>query len=82
MPGLRLKGIIHEEQKREELQQRSQLKLNGNILICGGSGAGKIFYEVKPNLMQIPRNCSFICTDPKGENENAVNLHANRLNNL
>ena len=44
-----------------------RLKLNGNILICGGSGAGKTFYEVKPNLMQMPRNCSFICTDPKGE---------------
>ena len=44
-----------------------KLKLNGNILICGGSGAGKTFYEVKPNLMQMPHNCSFICTDPKGE---------------
>ncbi len=44
-----------------------KLKLNGNILICGGSGAGKTFYEVKPNLMQMPRDCSFICTDPKGE---------------
>ena len=44
-----------------------RLKLNGNILICGGSGAGKTFYEVKPNLMQMPRNCSFIATDPKGE---------------
>lgn len=43
------------------------LKLNGNVLICGGSGAGKTFYVVKPNLMQMPRNCSFICTDPKGE---------------
>ena len=42
-------------------------KLNGNILICGGSGAGKTFYEVKPNLMQMPHHCSFICTDPKGE---------------
>lgn len=41
-----------------------RLKLNGNILICGGSGAGKTFYEVKPNLMQMPHNCSFICTDP------------------
>ena len=39
-----------------------RLKLNGNILICGGSGAGKTFYEVKPNLMQMPHNCSFICT--------------------
>ena len=44
-----------------------RLKLNGNILICGGSGAGKTFYEVKPNLMQMPHNCSFISTDPKGE---------------
>ncbi len=44
-----------------------KLKLNGNILICGGSGAGKTFYEVKPNLMQMPHHCSFICTDPKGE---------------
>ncbi len=42
-------------------------KLNSNVLIIGGSGAGKTFYEVKPNLMQMPRNCSFICTDPKGE---------------
>lgn len=44
-----------------------KLKLNGNILICGGSGAGKTFYVVKPNLMQMPKNNSFICTDPKGE---------------
>lgn len=42
-------------------------KLNNNVLIIGGSGAGKTFYEVKPNLMQMPKNCSFIVTDPKGE---------------
>ena len=29
------------------------------------AGAGKTFYEVKPNLMQM--NTSFITTDPKGE---------------
>ena len=40
-------------------------KLNNNVLIIGGSGAGKTFYEVKPNLMQL--NTSFIATDPKGE---------------
>ncbi len=40
-------------------------KLNNNVLIIGGSGSGKTFYEVKPNLMQ--RNSSFIITDPKGE---------------
>lgn len=42
-------------------------KLNNNVLIIGGAGAGKTFYEVKPNLMQMPDNCSFIITDPKGE---------------
>lgn len=40
-------------------------KLNNNVLVIGGSGAGKTFYEVKPNLMQL--NTSFILTDPKGE---------------
>ncbi len=42
-------------------------KLNNNTLIIGGTGAGKTFYEVKPNLMQMPKNCSFVITDPKGE---------------
>jgi len=44
-----------------------RLKLNGNLLICGGSGAGKTFYYVMPNLMQMPEKTSFICLDPKGE---------------
>lgn len=39
--------------------------LNNNILIIGGSGAGKTFRFVKPNLMTC--SSSFICTDPKGE---------------
>ena len=42
-------------------------KLNNNVLIIGGAGSGKTFYEVKPNLMQMPRNNSFVITDPKGE---------------
>lgn len=41
--------------------------LNNNVLIIGGSGSGKTFYEVKPNLMDMPHHCSFIITDPKGE---------------
>lgn len=40
-------------------------KLNNNMLIIGGSGAGKTFYEAKPNIMQM--NSSIIVTDPKGE---------------
>lgn len=41
-------------------------KRNNNVLIIGGSGAGKTFFEVKPNMMQLPKS-SFIVTDPKGE---------------
>lgn len=40
-------------------------RLNLNILVIGGSGAGKTLFMVKPNLMQLTG--SFITTDPKGE---------------
>lgn len=40
---------------------------NNNVLVIGGSGAGKSRYVVKPNLCQMPINCNFICTDPSGE---------------
>lgn len=39
--------------------------LNRNILVIGGSGAGKTFKFVGPNLMQA--NMSFVVTDPKGD---------------
>ena len=39
--------------------------LNNNILIIGGSGCGKTFRIVKPNIMQM--SSSYIITDPKGE---------------
>lgn len=62
-----------DEQRNRILSQNVRMsldtrktKLNNNILIIGGSGAGKTFYEVKPNLMQMPDKCSFIVTDPKG----------------
>ena len=38
---------------------------NLNVLVCGGSGAGKTRFYCKPNLMQC--NTSFVCLDPKGE---------------
>ena len=41
--------------------------LNNNMLVTGGSGAGKTFFIVKPNIMQMMLNNSFIATDPKGE---------------
>jgi type IV secretion system protein VirD4 len=58
------KNRILSQNVRMSLDTR-HTKLNNNVLIIGGSGAGKTFYEVKPNLMQ--RNSSFIITDPKGE---------------
>ena len=39
--------------------------LNNNILVIGGSGAGKTYRFVKPQLMQLTG--SYIITDPKGE---------------
>ncbi len=39
---------------------------NKNILIVGGSGAGKTRGFVKPSLMQM--QCSYVVTDPKGYN--------------
>ena len=38
---------------------------NLNILVCGGSGAGKTRFYCKPNIMQA--NTSFVVLDPKGE---------------
>lgn len=38
---------------------------NLNILVCGGSGAGKTRFYAKPNVMNA--HCSYVCLDPKGE---------------
>jgi type IV secretion system protein VirD4 len=38
---------------------------NLNILVCGGSGAGKTRFYCKPNVMQC--NTSMVILDPKGE---------------
>jgi len=38
---------------------------NLNVLVCGGSGAGKTRFYAKPNAMQA--NTSMVILDPKGE---------------
>lgn len=38
---------------------------NLNVLVCGGSGAGKTRFYAKPNVMQA--NTSMVILDPKGE---------------
>jgi len=54
------------------LTKNVEIGLNGkkhrrnlNVLVCGGSGAGKTRFYAKPNIMQC--NCSFVTLDPKGE---------------
>lgn len=42
-----------------------QTMRNNNVLVIGGSGAGKSRFFVKPNLLQ--ENCSYVITDPSGE---------------
>ena len=39
---------------------------NLNVLVIGGSGAGKTRFFVKPNVMQAS-DCSMVILDPKGE---------------
>ena len=39
---------------------------NLNVLVCGGSGAGKTRFYCKPNVMQA--NTSFVILDPKRRN--------------
>ena len=45
---------------------------NKNCLIIGGSGSGKSRFFLKPNLMQMSKNVSYIVTDPKGRAERSV----------
>lgn len=40
-------------------------KRNNNVIILGGSGTGKSFSYIKPNIAQA--NSSFVITDPSGE---------------
>lgn len=37
---------------------------NKNVIVYGGSGSGKTYGVVKPNMMQL--NASYVLTDPKG----------------
>lgn len=53
-------------------------KRNLNVLVIGGSGAGKSRSYAIPNVLQC--NCSFVLTDPKGEilrkTGNALKAHS------
>ena len=62
---------VHTEQNKI-LTQKTAIGLDGrkhrrnlNVLVCGGSGAGKTRFYAKPNIMQA--NSSYVILDPKGE---------------
>lgn len=62
-----------EPEKNKILTKKTKIGLDGrkhrrnlNVLVCGGSGAGKTRFYAKPNIMQA--NTSFVILDPKGEN--------------
>lgn len=53
----------------ERLTMNSRPKLpkyarNRNVIIIGGSGSGKTRFYVKPQLMQMTPNVSYVVTDP------------------
>ena len=58
------KNIILSQNMRLGLNAKRHRR-NLNVLVVGGSGAGKTRFYAKPNLMQC--NTSFIVADPKGE---------------
>ena len=58
------KNIILSQSMRLGLNAKKHRR-NLNVLVVGGSGAGKTRFYAKPNLMQC--NTSFIVADPKGE---------------
>lgn len=57
-------NILLTQEVRMSLNTRKH-RLNLNVLIIGGAGAGKSRFFVKPNLMQL--NTSYVVTDPSGE---------------
>ena len=71
-PAVRKKYADRNVTENKILTQNVAIGLDGrkhrrnlNILVCGGSGAGKTRFFAKPNIMNA--NTSFVCLDPKGE---------------
>lgn len=59
-----MKNRLLTQQVRIGLDGRKHRR-NLNVIVIGGSGAGKTRFYCKPNIMQA--NTSFVVTDPKGE---------------
>lgn len=60
----KLKNLILSQNLLLSLNAKSHRR-NLNVLVVGGSGAGKTRFYAKPNILQC--NTSFVIADPKGE---------------
>lgn len=63
------KNIILTQTERLTMNSRPKqpkYARNKNVIVIGGSGSGKTRFYVKPQLMQMTSNVSYVCTDPKG----------------
>ena len=60
----RFKNLILSHTVALSLNAKSHRR-NLNVLVVGGSGAGKTRFYAKPNILQC--NTSFVVADPKGE---------------
>ena len=60
----RMQNLILTQNTRIGLDGRKHRR-NLNVMVVGGSGAGKTRFYAKPNVMQC--NTSFVVLDPKGE---------------
>lgn len=63
------KNIILTQTERLTMNSRPKqpkYARNKNVIVIGGSGSGKTRFYVKPQLMQMTPNVSYVCTDPKG----------------
>ncbi|MCR4609156.1 MAG: type IV secretory system conjugative DNA transfer family protein [Eubacterium sp.] len=64
------KNRIYSENVRISMDGK-RTRLNNNVLITGGSGAGKTMFSLTPNVYQAnivsPYPGNFVYTDPKGE---------------
>ena len=61
-------NMLFGKYKGEELGlslNNKKVNRSANVLVIGGTGTGKTFKYIKPNLLQ--ENCSVVVTDPSGD---------------
>ena len=57
-------GMYHNQQLGLSLNNK-KVNRSANVLVIGGTGTGKTFKYIKPNILQ--ENCSMVITDPSGD---------------